>query len=140
MFYRITPLAFGFVLSALTGCGPADKIVPVFPVRGSITFQGKPPVGAQVLLSPVSKQEVLAAPLGRVKEDGSFQISTFGEGDGAPPGEYVATVQWFRPVSDGGGSGPGPNVIPKQYARPSTSPIKVTVKSEPNVLPAIVIR
>lgn len=125
------------VTLATIGCNGESR-VPVVPVSGRIVFQGTAPAGAQVVLHPVSRSDDRSvAPAGIVKDDGSFQISAYDEGDGAPPGDYVATVQWFRLVADEGGSGRGPNVLPVKYASPETSPVKVTVKSEATELEPI---
>lgn len=108
-----------------SGCG--EKWAEVFPVAGSVKFDGQAPVGAQIVLHPVTPPGPDAvAPTGRVKSDGSFQITSYQSGDGAPPGDYVATIQWFQIDKDGN---VGPNVIPKEYAAPTTSPIKVTVNA-----------
>ena len=124
-------------LAALAGCGGETRI-PVVPVSGTIKFQGEAPSGAQVVLHPVAKSnDQIIAPAGTVKDDGTFQISAYDAGDGAPPGEYVATVQWFKIVAEEGGSGRGPNVLPAKYASPETSPVKVTVKPEPTQLEPI---
>jgi hypothetical protein len=125
----------------LTGCGRSEPRVPVVSVTGKISFQGQVPAGAQVVLHPVVKsEESNVAPFATVKDDGTFAISAYDHGDGAPPGEYVATVEWFRLVATEGGGGRGPNVLPAAYASPATSPIRVTVKSEATELPPIEIR
>jgi hypothetical protein len=125
---------------SLVGCGPSDVRVPVVPVSGKISFQGQSPAGAQIVLHPVSKVEGQSvAPSASVKDDGSFQISAYDQADGAPPGDYVATVQWFKVVADEGGSGRGPNVLPAKYASPETSPVKITVNSEATEVPPIEI-
>jgi hypothetical protein len=123
---------------ATSGCG--ESHVPVFPVSGRITYLGRPPVGAQVVLHPVnSSQTSGVVPVGVVNKDGSFTVTAYEPGDGAPPGDYVATVQWFKIVNDTGGAGPGPNVLPAKYARPDTSPIRVSVKEESTDIPPIEI-
>lgn len=139
---RRAALSRGFVwlfpmLIAAAGCG--ESRVPVFPVTGRVTVDGQPPVGAQIVLHPLDKSTPRdVTPSGSVKEDGSFAISAYEHGDGAPAGEYVATIQWFKIVPELGG--PGPNVIPKQYTSHETSPIKVTVKDGPTTLDAITIK
>jgi hypothetical protein len=134
----------GLILTfaALTGCGSREPRVPVVAVTGKISFQGQVPAGAQVVLHPVATSaESDVVPSATVKEDGTFAISAYDQGDGAPPGDYIATVEWFRLVSTGdGGGGRGPNVLPVQYASPVTSPIRVTVKPEATELPPIEIR
>jgi hypothetical protein len=59
-----------------------------------------------------------------VREDGSFTFSTFAAEDGAPAGDYVASVQWFRVGADGSVGG---NAVPPRFASPSKSPWSVTV-------------
>ena len=127
---------------ALTGCGSGEPRVPVVAVTGKISYYGQAPAGAQVVLHPVAKSaESDVAPSGVVKDDGTFQISAYEQGDGAPPGEYVATVEWFRVVASGeGGGGRGPNVLPAKYASPEFSPLRVTVKAESTQLEPIDIR
>lgn len=122
------------------GCGYSDNRVPVVTVSGKISYQDQAPAGAQVVLHPVSKSgESDVAPSGTVQDDGSFQISAYHPGDGAPPGDYVATVEWFRIVATEGGGGRGPNVLPAQYANPTSSPIRVTVRNEATELAPIEI-
>jgi hypothetical protein len=142
-FHRLPLLAgLAVVALALTGCGSGEPRVPVVAVTGKISFQGQVPAGAQVVLHPVATSaESNIAPSGTVKDDGTFAISAYDQGDGAPPGDYVATVEWFRLVSTGdGGGGRGPNVLPGQYASPATSPIRLTIKPEATELPPIEIR
>lgn len=136
-FRRMTGLV---LLSALAAVGcKSETRVPVFPVSGKITFQGQAPAGAQVILVPAagSKLPKDLAASGTVKDDGTFQIDTYAKGDGAPSGEYVATVQWFKMVTTDGGTGRGPNVIPEKYAKAETSPIKVSVGKGPTEIPPV---
>lgn len=140
--FRQLPLFAGLAAAlSLIGCGSSEPRVPVVSVTGKISFQGQVPAGAQVVLHPVATAaESNVVPSATVKEDGTFAISAYDQGDGAPPGEYVATVEWFRLVATEGGGGRGPNVLPAAYASPATSPIRVTVKTESTQLPPIEIR
>lgn len=122
--------------SGLTGCGHVEATVPVYPVTGHVTVGGKPAEGATVTLNPVGVPVLKSvAPKVTSKPDGTFAFSLYTAADGAPKGDYVVTVQWFKMVSDGGSSGAGPNVIPAKYTNPDTSPIKLTVKEGQNDLP-----
>ena len=130
-------LLLGAALLTALGCG--ESRIETAPVSGKITFDGQPPIGAQIVLHPVDRSKPSeVAPSGQVKADGVFTISSYEAGDGAPPGEYVATVQWYKLDKDLGG--PGPNVIPKEYSSEKTSPLKVKVESTPTTLPPIVIK
>jgi hypothetical protein len=123
---------------ALSGCS-SEKRVSVFPVAGKLSFQGRPAAGAQVVLHPVNTSESnKVAPTATVQSDGSFVITAYEPGDGAPDGDYVATIQWYRFSKEL--NGPGPNVIPVKYASPRTSPIKVSVKGGPTEMQPIVLR
>lgn len=125
-------------LLAFVGC--ADLQAPVFPVKGTVTYQGKPAAGAQVFLNAVKQNDIDdVSANATVNPDGTFAITTYEPGDGAPEGDYVVTVQWFKLVTNDGGSGAGPNVLPKEYASPGTSPVKVSVKG-PTDVPPIAIK
>jgi hypothetical protein len=103
-----------------------------------VSFQGKPPVGAQVVLQPVTSTGVNGVvPLGTVKDDGSFVITSYDPSDGAPQGDYVATIRWYKLSKDGN---PGPNVLPPVYATAKASPVKVTVGNGPVEIPPINIK
>ena len=129
--------AIGLMPLLNTGCGESQ--VPVFPVAGQVTYEGEPAVGAQVVFHPVGhKLPEDEAAIGSVKEDGSFDASIYGNG-GIPAGQYAVTIQWRKLVETDGGFGTGPDVLPEQYSKADTTPIKVTVKEEKNVLDPIVI-
>lgn len=130
---------FGLSL-LLASCGD-DGHVDVYPVSGNVTFGSEIPVGAQVVLHPQGStlpENVVA--MGTVGPDGRFEIGTYDVADGAPAGEYKATVEWFKVVKTEGGAGRGPNVLPRQYTDPAKSPISVSVAEGTNELPPIVIR
>jgi hypothetical protein len=139
MVVRVLALAGIVSLAGAAGCG-SDGRVPVFPVAGTVSFNGEAPVGAQVVLHAVvhpSPHDV--APTGVVREDGSFKITSYELDDGAPLGEYVATIQWFKIIEEAGAGARGPNVLPVEYASPETSPIRLTVTREGGTIPPISI-
>jgi hypothetical protein len=115
-------------LLALTGCGESDVRLETFPVTGSLNVDGKPAPGATLVFHPVKVEgdTLGAAPNARVKDDGSFSVSSYGANDGAPAGEYTVTVSWYKVNEEGG---PGPNILPSLYASPTTSPIKAIVNA-----------
>lgn len=129
-------LATSVVLLTLSGCG--EKRIHTVPVSGKVTYRGQPAAGAQVVLHPASvdPQRKFSA-TGRVQDDGTFKIGVNAAADGAPPGDYVATVQWFKLIQTDGGTGQGPNVLPAKYGSPETSTLKVKVNEEPTELPPL---
>jgi hypothetical protein len=125
------------ILVALSGC--SEQRVPVYPVSGKVTYKGQPPVGATVVLHSISGANTSdVAPTGTVKDDGSFAITSYEPGDGAPQGEYVATIEWFKFAPELGGA--GPNVIPPRYVSAKTSPVKVNVSGGPAQIEPIIIK
>jgi hypothetical protein len=124
---------------AVSGCGESQ--VPVYPVSGRVTYQGKPAAGATVVLHALGVADTQdVAPYGVVENDGTFAITVYEPGDGAPQGDYVATVEWRKLVANGGGAAAGPNVLPRVYANPKTSPVKVSVANGPVEIPPITIK
>jgi hypothetical protein len=108
-------------------CGKARPVV--HPVSGRVLYQNKPIANAFIVLHPVDGTEAdTVRPRGQTNQDGNFTLSSFGAGDGAPPGEYLATVEW-RPVGerDLESSGPPPNRLPPRYARADRSGLRVRV-------------
>jgi hypothetical protein len=117
------------------GCSKNDDRVPVFPVSGKVTFKGDVPNGAFVVFHPRTANAKAFKPSGQVKEDGTFQLTTYDGNDGAPAGEYDVTIQWNKLVQKGADVTAGPNVIPGAYAKPDTSPLKnIKIAEGPNTL------
>jgi hypothetical protein len=135
-------VALAATLLACVGCGQSESNrLPVHPVHGSITFRGGPMPGAMVSLhsrTPLATE--VPTPRGSVQADGSFSLTTYNGEDGAPEGDYVLTVQWYRPIEQHGELVTGPNVLPPKYATPESSDLEVRVAGGENRLPPIEIR
>src|SRR5262245_66458148 len=82
------------------GCPQAGAKKKVcYPVRGELTVAGKPADGATVILQPkeANRDEWSDGyPRATVGADGKFQVSTYGENDGAPAGDYIVLVKIGR--------------------------------------------
>jgi hypothetical protein len=130
------------VAAALTGCDVKhpDRL-PVFPVEGQVQVNGQPLANAFVVLHPkgASDPRLLAA-RGQTDQNGKFQVTTYEAGDGAPVGEYAVTVEYHPLLNQGGSYEPGPNVLPRRLASPSTTDVIVRVAASPNTLPPIDVR
>ena len=75
------------VIWCFTGCKPGLQ-----PVRGKVTLaNGKPAAGSQVVFESEQEGKKMSA-RGDVREDGSYELSTFKPGDGVPPGKYKVQV------------------------------------------------
>ena len=143
----IALVAIAFTFASASGCGSSrdPNWLPVFPATGKVSFQGAAPGGAYVVLHPKQANSPVAAsnvsPHAAVEPDGTFKISSYSASDGAPPGDYVVTLEWKKTVKDSRGEpGPGPNVLPAKYAQAATSPITVTIAQGPTQIPPIVLK
>lgn len=123
------------------GCGSEDGRVPVYQTSGKISFEGHVPEGALVILHPQDGASPAALrPTAKVQSDGSFELTTYEAGDGAPSGDYVVTVTWSQAVQVGGDYLPGPELIPPRYLSPRTSDVQVSVAEGQNELEPITLR
>jgi hypothetical protein len=130
----------GVGILAAVGCSKSESHVPVHPVVGEIKFQGQPAAGAFVSLHPQNAAEGVPNPRATVAKDGSFTVSTFEGNDGAPEGDYVVTVQWYKPVRQGPDLVGGPNVLPPKYSSATSSDIKIHIAAGENRLKPIQLR
>lgn len=125
----------------LAGCSGGDGRVAVYPVKGKVTVAGEVPEGALIVFYPAEGGgEKELRPSAKVRQDGSFSLTTYEADDGAPSGEYTATIQWNKLVKKGQDYVGGPNVVPKEYASRDTSRWKIKVAAGPNELPPFEIK
>jgi hypothetical protein len=123
---------FAFLLPLLPCSCAGVKRKPVFPVQGKVLYQGKPTANAVVFLHLLGDADANEPkPHGVVGADGSFQISTYGDKDGAPAGQYAVTVVWKTEAKGGDDQD---NLLPVRYMSPSTSGLTAQVKEGPNEL------
>jgi hypothetical protein len=74
------------VLFGASGCGSQT----LFPVSGRVTYKdGRPVTAGLVIFEPVS-QKISAR--GEIRADGTFQLGTHGDNDGAMEGEYKVLI------------------------------------------------
>lgn len=115
--------------------------LPVHPVSGRITFDGMPAEGARITLNSIGISPLRDInPTATVKGDGTFDVMVYAKGDGAPVGEYVATVRWYKTVSNGAGVETKSNVLPASYGEVHKSPLRIVVKQGRNEVPEIDIK
>lgn len=107
---------------------------PVHAVQGKVEMGGKPAAGAFVLFVPRSEPAENPDPRPRatVQPDGSFTLSTYGENDGAPAGDYKVTVTWEDPESRS-------DRFSGRYSA-ANSKLSATVKEGANEIPPIPLK
>jgi hypothetical protein len=133
----LAPLVTAFIVA---GCGtPAGPECE--PVKGSITFNGKPLAEAIVVLHPADGDVAgNQKPMATTDAGGNFELTTFTRNDGAPVGDYAITIE-LRAVETGGEEPvrTGRNLLPPRYAKPETSGLKYMVVEGENQIPPIEI-
>lgn len=142
------------LLATVPGCGGCAQGVdsasrkPVFPVAGELYFDGAPARNVMVIFQPAdnaARSEVwpMGFPKANVSADGSFQVGTYEEKDGAPVGEYLILV---IPVADlttpqqmagdsarpAAGAGPG-----SRFSSPDRPAGRYVVEAKENKIPRL---
>lgn len=123
------------LLSACSGDSkPAADQKPTYPAQGSVLLDGKAVANAVVILHPIEERnEKLVRSYGRTAADGSFSLSTYKPGDGAPAGKYIVTIM----VADADDENKS---IPAQFAVPTTSNLRAEIREGDNIVPAFRLR
>ena len=124
----------------LASCSKNDRL-PVFPVRGQVFDSSQDPAaGALVVFHPVDPTDgPLLKPLAYVDRQGAFRLTTYEQGDGAPAGKYVVTIEWRqRSPNPFGPNKEGKDRLRGKYSDPQSSDFRFTVqKQTENVVPPI---
>ncbi|MBX9789434.1 MAG: hypothetical protein K2Y37_11010 [Pirellulales bacterium] len=117
-----------FAMVAGSGCSKVAPRIETYPTEGKIVFQGKPPVGANLVLHPVGEDAAkLPRPQAVVEKDGTFKLTTYEKQDGAPVGKYKVSIYWYKPTTKNGEVDLGKNLLPEVYADPAKSGLEVEV-------------
>lgn len=119
---------------AILGCGGTTSKAKVYPVRGTVRVNGQTEKGVIVMFNPVGGSTRLIAV---TEADGTFQLSTHGKYDGAPPGEYKVTLAWpeYSPEGD-----PGPDRFKNKFGNTAQPVLTVTVGEQALTLEPIEVK
>ncbi len=89
---------FACLLMFLTGCNNGQGTV-----TGKVTWKGQPVTGGQLMFDPVGGGESPGKPgAATIAEDGTFAVSTYGNGDGAVIGKHAVSYVAPPPKVEGG--------------------------------------
>jgi hypothetical protein len=125
-----TPRLAGVLALFLLGCGaPPDGFTPV---RGKVSYQGKPlGTGVVILTADTARGNKTAhEPRGTIDENGTYQVTTAGK-PGAPPGWYKVGVVCTRAKNDKNLYAIPDSLIPKHYGEPEKSKLAIEVVDKP---------
>jgi hypothetical protein len=98
------------------GCGSRERahVGTTVPVKGVVTYQGKPLTGGEISFEPEFGREANGA----IQPDGTFVLTTFKEGDGAIPGTHRVAVS---------GNTSEHSTTPQKYKNATSSKVEVMV-------------
>jgi hypothetical protein len=126
------------------GCGA--EIPEAYPVKGKVLHKGVPAAGALIILHPEGETannpiiQQYGYPRGEVRDDGTFEISTWGASDGAPTGQYSVCITWPVLSDSNGGRATKAEIHPDRFQGalndPKTSKFKVSVDKTPVDIPS----
>lgn len=122
------------IATACLGCDDGWQ-AETYPAAGSLFINGQPAENALVQLDAAEKEVDVrdSRPWALVQPDGSFTLSTYARGDGAPAGEYRVIITWP----------PNPHVMShadrlgRQFDTPEESRWRVTIHEGENKLDPI---
>lgn len=126
-------------LLLLTGCTD-DGRLPTYKVSGKVTLEDGTPVGPGTIFFESQDHSVTAT--GSIEPNGTFQLTTYEEGDGAVAGWHTAAVVPATPEGvDPDAIRQPPPPIDQSYMHPDTSGLRYEVGSDgPNEIPVILKR
>lgn len=150
MLQRYRRLALIVFCLSMVGCSQSDQ-PQAYPTSGVVYFNGKPMQGGGAISFVPVVSQVGKMAGGKIRDDGTFTMSTYKDGDGSIAGKFRVMIMQSvskEPemiVPDGGGepvmaSGPIETVaksqqIPFIYGDPVKSPVTVDITAEgPNEL------
>jgi len=134
------------LVPVLSGCSTSDR-QRVYPVRGTITFEGKAmPGGGSIAFVPLKRQAGKAAG-GEIRENGTYELTTYDPGDGSMEGEFRVVIMQEvarepreaprdgEKIPEGALAGimvAEEDRIPAVYADVANSPLKAVVEPKAN--------
>ena len=133
-------IAYFTVALACAACGSRG----LHPVSGSVTYQGRPAVGAMVTFVPRGQTDRSSTAIaqGVVGGDGTFKLAG-PAGEGIKPGEYIVLIEWKEGAGKAQGRSPSlnaPDRLKKRYLDADRPLLTATVGAKTNQLPPFEVR
>ncbi|QDU53905.1 hypothetical protein [Aeoliella mucimassa] len=113
------------VLLVTAGCGQTDQYAPV---KGQVFYNDQPVTTGVVMFQPSDGPPAR----GRIEPDGTFELETIGEAQGARIGENKVRISSRQPPADPNAAevGLGKLLIPRRYTDFKTSGLVIEVESD----------
>jgi hypothetical protein len=106
-----------------------DNRLRLYPVKGTVRVNGQPAKDVQVIFFHTEGfDERTVVPTAWTQEDGSFVLTTFKSGDGAPAGDYEVKLLWPQYRRPRGGD--GPDRLQGRFADPKRSQLRAHIEAQ----------
>ncbi len=119
----------------LSGCSGNDWQARTYPTTGQVMINGAPPAKSIIKLeylgSPADSREL--PPFAIVRNDGTFTVTTYKTGDGAPLGEYAITIRWPKDLSNP----ESPDRLLDAFSSKDKAITNITITKGENIIPPI---
>lgn len=132
---KLFAVALLITIVAAAGCGSGMQ-----PVKGQVVWKDNDQPAKELAGALISfeQPDTETSARGQIQADGSFQLTTVNENDGAKLGEHTVLIMEIGRKTKPGGDGSElePGKVSIKYASPSTSGLKVTIKpglNEPKI-------
>lgn len=134
--FRFQPAILLLLATVSLGCSSGEPSLipgrnPTIPVHGKITLDGSPIEGATVMFF---SEKLMITSYGKTDETGTYKLTTYEPGDGAPAGHYQVSVkkseQTIVETSDHPAIPPKAKtseLLPPQYSEFESSKLKAVV-------------
>ena len=121
-------------MPVLLGCGPSTSGPNTVEVTGTVTYQGAPVEGANVIFQPATGSDQTMGSQAVTDSQGRFKLSTHVGGgkfkSGIAPGKYAVTINKLDTASISNTLAPPKDLLPKNYGNPKTSGLSADVSFE----------
>lgn len=135
------PVLVVLALVASVGCKPKAAWETTYPTSGKVTFKGRPVKGAEIAFFPTDTSfPESVRPQAKSKEDGSFEVWTYKQGDGAPVGSYKVTLVHNEVTVSKDTVVAKPNDLPVKYSRRDSTNLEVKITAGKNDLPTFELK
>lgn len=132
---------FAGLLALSIGCSGSKSWDTTHPTTGTVEFKGKPAGNAELTFFPVDPNfPETVRPRAKTAADGTFTVSTYKEGDGAPAGKYKVTLVRNEVAVSRDTLVAKPNDLPTKVSRRDTTDIEVEIVAGTNSLPKIELK
>lgn len=139
---RVWLLGGLLLASSAWGCGNQKASwETVYPAKGVLTYRGKPVPNAEIALFPVDESfPDVVRPRAKTTDKGEFVVWTYQPGDGAPAGDYKATVVRNQVVEIRNVAVTKPNDLPPKYSKLQSTDLIIKISQNDTQIPPIELR